>query len=78
MRLTRLRFTVRRMMIAVAVVAILIVVSPLRQRWVSYRRTAMEHAFLAKESHEKAELIRAAGRREHPEIRRVIPGTAEQ
>jgi hypothetical protein len=38
MRLPRVQFTVRRMMVAVAVVAVLFGVGPLRQRSANYHR----------------------------------------
>jgi hypothetical protein len=73
----RPRMTTRRWMIATAFAAILIGVSPLRQRSVRYRQEAMRHALLAIESTENAEISRAAGL-EHPEITRLMERHAAQ
>jgi hypothetical protein len=77
MRLPRVQFTVRRMMIAVAVVAILLGVGPLRRRSASYHRKALEHARLVGVSKENAKVQRTAGR-DHPEIRPLMEASAAE
>jgi Tfp pilus assembly protein PilV len=66
MRVPRVRITLRRAMIAMAVVAILLGVNPLRQRSAQYHLAAMVHANAAEQSKKTAEACRAEGR-EHPE-----------
>jgi hypothetical protein len=47
-RLTRLTFKVRHMMVAVAIVSLLLGVHMARQRWENYRREAAYHASAAR------------------------------
>jgi hypothetical protein len=64
-------------MIAVAVVATLLGVGPLRRRSANYHRKALEHAHLVGVSEENAKVQRAAGR-EHPEIRPLMEASAAE
>jgi hypothetical protein len=77
MRLPRMQFTVMRMMVAVAVVAVLLGVGPLRQRSANYHRKAMEHALGVGVSKENAKVQRA-GVREHPEVRESLEASAAE
>jgi hypothetical protein len=64
MRLSRVRFTVRNLVIVVAVVAIAIGAEMTRRRWVSYRKQAAEFAKL------EQGMLWTAGRREAEVARR--------
>ena len=77
MRVPRLRFTVRRMMVAVAVVAAVLAVSPFPQRYANYHRKALEHARLVGVSRENAKVHLAAWP-EHPEVRALLEASAAE
>jgi hypothetical protein len=77
MRLPSVQFTVRRMMVAVAVVAVLLGVGPFRQRSAKYQRKAVEHAGQVGVSNENAKVQLAAGRK-HPEIRVLMEASAAE
>jgi hypothetical protein len=66
MGVPRVRITLRRAMIAIAVLAILLGINPLMQRSARYHLAAMVHAHAAEQSKKTAEALRAKGL-EHPE-----------
>jgi hypothetical protein len=73
----RVRFTVRQMMVAVAVVAVLLGVGPFRQRSATYHRKALEHTRLVGVSKENAK-VQLAAWREHPEVRALLEASAAE
>jgi hypothetical protein len=77
MRVPRVRFTVRRMMVAVAVVAAVLAVSPFPQRYANYHREALEHARLVGVSRENAK-VQLAAWPEHPEVRALLDASAAE
>ena len=77
MRVPRVRFTVRRMMVAVAVVAAVLAVSPFPQRYANYHRKALEHARLAGVSRENTK-VQLAAWPEHPEVRALLDASAAE
>jgi hypothetical protein len=64
-------------MIAVAVLALLLVVVPLRQRSANYRRKAVEHARRVGECNENAK-VQLAAWRDHPEVRAILEASAAE
>ena len=77
MRLPRVQFTLRRVMFAIAVVAILLGVNPLSQRSARYHLAAMVHAHAAERSKKTAEALQAEGQ-EHPETSPFAEDDAKQ
>ena len=77
MRVPRMRITIRGMMVAVAVAAILLAVGPFRKRSATYHRKALEHARLVGVSRENAKVQRAAWS-EHPEVRPLLEASAAE
>jgi hypothetical protein len=77
MRVPRMRFTVRRIMVAAAVVAVLLAVAPFRQRSATYHRKALEHSRLVGVSRENAQ-VQLAAWPEHPEVRALMEASAAE